>query len=202
MSRSDTRYTTFVTTAKIVLPLVAIGLLASLFLISGGPEESQVIPYSEVELTEILQGQRLGTPTYRGTLTDGSDVVVEAERAQPRADNRDIIDAEQIDALLTGATGNRIDLSAGRGSFDQSTQMATGSDGVVMEHSDGYRLETDALTAFIDRFEIATQALLTLTGPGFELQAGRATITRATGEPGTEVLDFTDGVHVLYTGGE
>lgn len=198
MLRSENSYSNFVSLAKIVMPIVGLGMLSSLFLINRTPDQSTAIPYSDVELNEILHGQRLSEPKYRGTLEDQSEVMVDAERAQPDPQNDAIINAQIVRGTITQTTGAVITLTAPNGLFDQSLQVAKAMNGAVVTHSDGYTLTSDTLLAQIDRLDFQTVSDVVIVGPDIRIEAGRMHL-RNQGVPKSELADFTQGVKVVYT---
>ena len=198
MLRSENSYSTFVSLAKIIMPIVGLGMLSSLFLINRTPDQSTAIPYSDVELNEILHGQRLSEPKYRGTLEDRSKVMVDAARAQPDAQNDAIINAQIVKGTITQPDGTMITLTAPDGLFDQSLQLAKAFNGAVLTHSDGYILTSDTLFAQIDRLDFQTESDVLIVGPDIRIEAGRMHL-RSQGAPMSELADFTQGVKVVYT---
>ena len=198
MFSPDKGYTTFVTTAKIVLPLVAIGLLASLFLVQGPPDETSVIPYSDVELDEIVSGQRLGGPEFRGTTAGDYSVQLVADEARPDPEQASTILAIAVAAIVRIPEGDEIRFRAGTGRFDQIARVATGSDGVTLRHSGGYEMRSDAVRAKIDTVDLETLAPVTLTSDTMVLEAGKLHAVAESGS-GALVLDFTGGVKLIYT---
>ncbi len=191
-------YSNFVTLAKIVLPLAAIALLASLFLLADGPRESQSIPYSDVELDEIISGQRLARPSYRSVLADGSPLAVRAERAIPDPTTEGRIKAEDITVEMISQDAVRTYLTAPRGVFDEASQTGAATGGVRVERSDGYVATTPGLRATILGDRIETLGPLLAFGPGIRLEAGSGRLTQDPNRPGTEVLVFTGGVKLIY----
>ena len=198
MLGAEHRYSTFVGMTKIVMPIVGLGMLSSLFLINRTPDQSEAIPYSEVELNEILHGQRLGNPQFRGTLDDRSEVLFDAERAQPDPENNDIINAQIVTGLITQLDGTIITLETPSGFYDQGLRFAEGRDGVIVTHSDGYTLTSDIVRAEMDSLDIRTDAPVVIIGPNIVLEAGRMHLFEQ-GRPDSELVHFTQGVKLVYT---
>lgn len=198
MLRSENSYSTFVSFAKILMPIVGLGLLSSMFLINRAPDQSVAIPYSDVELNEILHGQRLGQPQFRGTLEDRSEVLLNAEQAQPDPENNDIINALDVSGTIKQVDGAIITLETPNGYYDQTKRVVEGFNGVIVTHSGGYKLTSDTLRAEMDRLDISTTAPVVIVGPDFRLEAGLMHL-RDNGRPGSEHVDFTQGVKLVYT---
>jgi lipopolysaccharide export system protein LptC len=191
-------YSGFVSFAKIVLPLAAIGLLASLFLLAGGPEETERIPYSDIELDEIISGQRLASPNYQSVLADGSALSLVAERGLPDQDVPGRIRAEEIIARLTALDGLRTLLTAPKGIYDEDSGIAAATGGVRIRRSDGYVATTPGFRTQIDGRAAETLGQLIVEGPGLYLKAGLARLTQGDGGAGSEVLVFSGGIKLIY----
>lgn len=198
MTYSGNLYSGFVTFAKIVLPLAAIGLLASLFLLAGGPEETERIPYSDVELEEIISGQRLASPNYQSVLADGAALSIVAERGLPDQEVKGRIRADEIVARLTGLDGIRTLLTAPHGIYDEQTQIAAATGGVRIRRSDGYVATTPGIRTQIDGKAAETLGRLIVEGPGVYLEAGSARLTQGDAGSGSEVLVFSGGIKLIY----
>ncbi len=196
MADRSGRYTTFVTTAKIVLPLVALGLLASLFLFSGVQRDIRELPYSESEIAEIITGQRLSAPQYRGTLESGDVIAVTADSAAPSPEDRQTILAETVSARVDRSDGEIIEMTAPRGGLDQTARTAFAEGGIVLTTSDGYELRAPRGTAAIDGLDVSAEGLVVVLGPGLRLEAGAMHLSGS--GPGTEQVVFTGGIKLLY----
>ncbi|HDR29767.1 MAG TPA: hypothetical protein ENN83_14595, partial [Rhodovulum sp.] len=62
MASHDNAYSRFIALAKIVLPLAALGILSTLFLISRDTPSGDDLPYSRVAVDELIREQRIGAP--------------------------------------------------------------------------------------------------------------------------------------------
>jgi lipopolysaccharide export system protein LptC len=56
-------YSRLVAWLKIILPLIALGILATLFLVSRTIDPSQTIPYADVDVQDLARNQRVGAPS-------------------------------------------------------------------------------------------------------------------------------------------
>lgn len=180
------------------LPMVAIGLLASLFLLADGPDETISIPYSDVELDEIITGQRLAAPIYRGVLADSSALSVSAAQALPDTEVKGRINGEDIIARVTEKSGVRTVLTAPQGSFDENDQTATIQGGILLRRSDGYQAITEGITVKIEENAIQSHGRIEIRGPRIFLEAGQARLVQGPRGPGSEVMVFTEGVKLIY----
>ena len=188
-------YSTVVSWAKIILPLVALGLLSTLFLFSRTPDPNRAIPFAAVDVEELAREQRLGNPRFAGTLPDGREVIFTAERAAPVAGDPNLIEADGVEARIDLTERIILLVVAGGGLFDLRAQIADLAQTVQLTTSDGYQLSTEELHFELRASTVDAPGNVALTGPGVELTAGRMQISSV---DGNDVVVFNDGVRVLY----
>ena len=83
MGQGRDGYSRAVAIFKVLLPLAALGILATLFLISRGSQMDAVIPFAEDELNERTTNQQITKPFFSGTTAQGDELVVTADIARP-----------------------------------------------------------------------------------------------------------------------
>lgn len=178
--------------------MVAIGLLASLFLFANGSNETTSIPYSDVELEEIIMGQRLAAPNYRSVLTDGSALSVNAVHTQPDAEIKGRINGEGIIARVSEKSGVRTVLTAPEGYFNENNHTATTLGGTLIRRSDGFQAITEGITVEIEENAVRSHGRIEVRGPRVFLEAGQAHLNQGASGPGSEVMVFSEGVKLIY----
>lgn len=198
MARADNPYSRFVAWVKIVLPVMALAILASLFLFQRIDDSLQPLPFSEVELEQLAKGQGIGGPHFTGMTEDGRSLSLQAETAFPRLGNRRIVDAQTVRAVLETTEHGAITLVAKSAVVDQEASAADLAGGVLVETESGYRVVTEALRSALDRTDVESLGPADLTGPGFEAKAGRMHLKSDTEQPDNVILVFKDGVHLIY----
>jgi len=198
MPRADNRYSQFVTAAKIILPLLALGLLSSLFLISNAPEGELTIPFSDMELEEIVEGQRILRPRYRTVLDSGATARFTAESARPDPDDPDRFLAEEITGRVMQTDGVQIDIRGAAGAMDNAARMVQITGGLRLSRTDGYTLSTEGAEASLDGQRGETTGEVIVLGPGITLTAGKAQLVPDPATGARQVV-FTDGVKLVYT---
>ena len=77
------RYSRTVAYLKVLLPLTALALLSTLFLISRGIDTEAVIPFAQKDIEERMRGQQLTAPFFSGTTSGGDEIMVTASTARP-----------------------------------------------------------------------------------------------------------------------
>lgn len=177
---------------KIILPLIAIGVLSTLFLFAGRPDPEDALIVSEVDVAELADEQRLGRPRFAGMLEGGQALRFTAERAAPLADSTEIFTAETVAVRVTLEPGLEALIDAGGALVDMVGQSAELSGGVIIRRTDGVRLRTEALTLGLAALS-ATSGAVELMGPGLTLDAAAMEVT------GDALIRFNGGVRVVYT---
>jgi lipopolysaccharide export system protein LptC len=190
-------YSVIVSWAKIILPMVALGLLSTVFLFSRQIDPEAAIPFADIDLEERLREQRLSKPNYATTTEDGSALTIVAESAAPVLDG-DGGTAENIVARLKRIDGTTIDMTSDSGRIE-GTKTLTLSGNVAIDTSDGYTLRSDEMISAMNRTDITSPGPITGTGPFGDLQAGRMHLTVQENQDGILAV-FEDGVRLIYTG--
>lgn len=193
MARADNRYSRFVATLKILLPLAALGLLSTLFLLARDGEEGRGLPVGEI----LAEGEMAD---FRYTArTEGGALTVTGERAAPRAANYARVEVSGLAAILDGEGGVQTRLTAESGLLDRREERATFTGAVRVETSDGWRIDSAALETAFDGAWVESPGAVEVTGPGLDLSAGAMRLEEsAAGTQAGHAL-FNGGVRLVYT---
>src|SRR6056297_1503205 len=124
---------------------MAIGLLSSLFLLSGAPDPDAALPYAEVDIDQITREQRVTEPRFAGVLGDGREIILTADTVSAEASRTDRIQAQSIEGRMDLSLTDFLTIQADFGDIDMVAQMATFSEDVVLQSSMGYRVESETL---------------------------------------------------------
>lgn len=176
---------------KVGLPLAALALMSTVFLLAKAPVTDGEIPYADI--AEIAQEPRVSGAQVTGVASDGSVIEINADKAQPEGR---VIRIEGLSADIQSVEGTEIRLRAGEGEIDNDDQIARLFGLARIETSNGYEMETSGLTANLDTGRIESDGALEIQSPFGELTAGRLVI-ETDGPDGQRML-FEDGVHLLY----
>lgn len=201
MALYDNAYSRAIAWLKIVLPLLALGILSTIFLVSRTIEPSQTLPYADVDAKEFVREQRIGSPNYSGVAANGAAITLTADSARPELDNPDIINATRLDARIRQTDGSVLDIAAEAGIFDSDAGNAALNGGVKMVSSRGYTLTTDRMLAHLDGTEMETETPVLIDGPQLRIEAGQMQMRLKSPKDGPRgyVVVFKDGVKLVYT---
>lgn len=194
MARAHGAYSRIIAGLKILLPLVALALLSTLFLLSRSRE-----PLQDVPVVEALQGQtateRVTAPFYSGTTARGDALSLTAATVRPLSE--DVLVADALSARLRLSDGSEIRLSADTAELSDITKRALLKGNVQVDSSTGYVVTTDQLWSSVDQTEAESLGPVTGRGPAGRLEAGKMRVEASDFDGSVQIL-FTDGVKLIY----
>ncbi|PVA07721.1 hypothetical protein [Thalassorhabdomicrobium marinisediminis] len=193
MTRDTNLYSQFVSFLKILLPLAALTLMSTVFLLARPPSGDNQIPYAELD--RMAQEPRLSGAHVSGVAEDGSVIELTARTTRPTGD---LIEAEALAAGIDTADGTRIDIRAGRGEIDSAARTARLTGLAHLQTSNGYEMETSGFTADLATGRITSDGALEVKAPFGSLTAGELVIDTPQDADG-QVMLFQKGVRLVYT---
>lgn len=188
-------YSKLVFILKIILPLVALGLLASLFLLSRNKTMDNAIPFAKTELDARIREQRISQPFYSGTNAAGDDIYLSAQKVVPKADGSDQSQLTGLDAQLTTQLATEYRIKSPTGSFDHALNILGLSGGVAITSTQGYAINTDELIISGGGMSIETTGAITGQGPNTAIEAGKMVISRPSATEPLQIR-FSQGIKV------
>lgn len=201
MARPDNPHSRLVFWLKIALPLVALALLSSMFLLARSPQRAAPPPVSPDELAALIREQRLRNPEYAGVTEDGAALRVSADLARAPGGGSageaapSEASAEGVAADYALPDGRHITILAGQALMDRAGGLLRMAGGVEIVTSTAWRLTTQALQAAMDRTRLMSDGTVEAEAPFGALTGGRMEIRR---EGESYLLLFTDGVKLIY----
>lgn len=191
------RHSMLVTWAKVALPLAALALLSTLFLLSGKIDPTTASIYAKVDVKALAREPRLNAPEYSGMTEDGAALTVRATVATPDPNGGTGASAQDVLAKLETATGLVAELSAKAGRFDPSGTGIALSEGVAMQTSTGYRLQTAQIIMATDRSQITAPEAVQGAAPFGTIAAGAMELSRPAPDAPYDLV-FNGGVKLIY----
>lgn len=180
---------------KVALPLTALAILSTLFLIARKIDPDAALPYAEVDIADRLREPRMTAPAFSGVTRDGAAITVTAAEARPGSESAS---AAQVAAQIVTPDGGRTALSAGQVTLDQTADTLTLGGGVQIATPQGYEIRTDGLRMALDRTSAESAGRVEGFGPAGQVEAGGLTMTTDAAAPGSYVLVFNHGVSLIY----
>ena len=181
--------------AKVILPLVAVGLLSTLFFLARTVSDPGDIPFAEIG--QLAREQQITAPTFSGLSTDGSTITITAQSAQPQDGNLEKLSVSDPQLDLNATDGTSLTIFAGEGVVDNEASLARLSGLARLETSNGYLMETTELVADLQTGTVNSLGPLAIIAPFGEITAGLVRIELGQNGEGQQ-MHFTEGVSMLY----
>lgn len=182
------RYSQFVGWLKILLPLAALTLLSTLFLIARAPVQTEV-PVAAIE--ELARSQHVSSPRFAGVAGNGAAVSLTAVSIRP--DGRDSLILDGFDIQIDTPAGERVDITASRGLFNGESGIVNLTGLARLVTSTGYEVESAGLAANLREGSVVSHGALAARAPFGALEAGAMQM-----HDGGDVMVFNEGVRLLY----
>ena len=187
MSWRDQFHSSFVAFMKILLPLIALGILSTLFLFSDNFDPGEAVPTATIDLQQRAEDQGATNATFAGVTASGDKVLLVTEKSRP----------DDVLAEYLLSSGTAIDIRSLHGEMDQRNNSASLTGDVLVKTTTGYTISTDALSTQFDTLYAETLGPISGQAPAGDLTAGRMVLEH-NDETGTPHLRFTDGVKLVY----
>lgn len=191
------RYSRMVAYLKVLLPLAALALLSTLFLISRGVDTKAVIPFAQKEIEDRMRGQQVTAPFFSGTTSQGDEIMVTASVARAGSFAGNGATASDLEAVIRLSRGGRMTLVSDQGSINPDEDIARFSGHVVLTSADGLTVRTEALETALSTLMASSPGEVTATGPMGNLTAGQMLIT-AKSEGAPVQMVFKNRVKLVY----
>lgn len=196
MARDGNTYSRVIGWLKVALPLAALAILSTVFLVSNQVEVTTAIPYSSAEIEDRLREPRMTAATYSGVTRDGAALTIKADTARPDASGGG--QAAALTGLLETPDGQKTDLTAADGTVDSETRLVHLTGDVVVTTSTGYRVSGDSFTAAMDETHVESQAPVAADGPPGRITADQMVLRADAAAEGSYVLVFNGAVKLVY----
>lgn len=195
MARNRGGYSRLIAGLKILLPLVALALLSTLFLLSDSREPLENVPFAGGDAGAEIMTQGVSAPYYSGTTEAGDLLTMTARRARPLAGGD--VEADTVQARMAMKDGGTLDLDSALARLNDGERALHLTGGVTIRSSQGYTLRTKGLATQLDRIEATSDGHVSGDGPLGQLEAGQLDIAPAD-ESGAVQMHFTGGVKLIY----
>lgn len=182
---------------RVLLPLVALAMLSTMFLLSRGSDSESRIPYAEVDAQAAARDGRIVGPEYMGVTDDGVQMSLRADSVTPdRAGEGGQASDLRLD--WQRPDGVTADVTAPAGGAGDGVVQLEG--GVVMSTSTGWQVRSSQLQAQTDRSVITADQGIEADAPFGTLRADRMRLAPQddAGDDSPAILNFSGGVRLIY----
>ncbi len=192
-------YTRFVRITKVVLPLIAIGLLGTVFLFTNDDSLEGGFTFSKADLDTLESGMRIVKPRLFGSNPNGDLYNFVADTLLPDSLTPSLVEARKISGEIQYQTGGTLQLSAGKAEFMLEGNQIRLSDGMLVVLPDGTRVTGEGLLAELDTGKLTSNGAVSVTSPLGKIQAGNFRVERVEvdGEE-KQMIWFENGVMLSF----
>ncbi len=198
MASYDNTYSRVVAWLKIILPILALAILSTLFLVARTIDPAKNIPYAEVDIDELAREQRIGNPDFSGLTEGGVAIRLKAREAKPDPDREGRVLGSEIDATIDLPDGQSYEVSAPTLSMDNSDQIARLGGGVLITSGPALTLRTEGLEMGLKTTRVASQTETVVNTDTGTLTAGKFAMTGDGTAERPYLVVFKDGIHLIY----
>jgi lipopolysaccharide export system protein LptC len=181
---------------KVGLPLIALGILSTLFLLSRSVDPGRSIPFADVEVQARLRDQQVTAPVFSGATAKGDEITFQADRLTTPAGTTGANMAQDVRLRLRLIEGTQLALVATQAEFDLGADRMALKGDVIISTSSGYDITTDLVSARISKVDITAPGGISARTPAGHLTAGAMRIHSPT--DGSAQILFSNSVKLLY----
>ncbi len=190
-------YSRLVAFLQVFLPLLALAILSTLFLLSRNINTDAAIPFAESEIEDRVRDQLVTGPFYSGQTTRGDRIAISATTLAMPDGGGSVSTANEVTAQIDLAQGGRIIMTAQTGVVDMPAKNTTFEGDVLITTTSGYRIRSDALISTLGALEVTSPGAISATGPIGDLESGQFRLTSREDSNAVHLL-FTEGVKLIY----
>ena len=192
-------YTRFVTITKVVLPLIAIGLLGTVFLFTSDDSLDGGLSFSQADLETLESGMRIVRPRMFGSNPGGDLYNFVADALLPDSLDPSLVEAQKISGEIQYHDGGTVQLSAGKAEFMLKGNQIRLSGGMLVVLADGARVTGEGLLAELKTGKLTSNGAISAISPLGDIQAGnfRVEPVEADGEE-KQTIWFENGVTLSF----
>ena len=179
---------------RVILPLIALALLSTLFLLARKGDPGPAIPFAVDGPDDAARTPGIGAPMLSTVTAGGARVTLRAQRAEPGPGGGT---AQGIALDWVTRDGLTARLTADSGRMQDQALALTGRVDAAL--SSGWHLTAPSLTADLAVSRMTAAGPLAVTAPFGRLDAAGMVLGPAQGgSRGAQVLELNGGVRLLY----
>jgi lipopolysaccharide export system protein LptC len=197
MSWRENIHSRLVAWLKIVLPLAALAILSTLFLVARSIQVPDELPFAQIDLKERARNPQATEPAFAGVTDNGDRIAINAVSARPIDGDMSRVEATDVDGRMDMNGGSVIFVTSKKGLIDQPADMTRLTGDVVITTTDGYVMKTEALNAGLSTVWAETDGFVQGNGPPGRFTAGKMKLSTDP-ETGKSHLLLTQRAKLIY----
>ena len=197
MAIYDKIYFRVINFLKIALPVIGVGLIIAMFILSRDQVSKAVLPFDKNKFEHELAKQQINQLYYSGQTDAGDELALSAQAAAESLEGQDKLEMTSVSATVKTKYGLEINATAQFGEYLYSEKLLKMSGSVLISSSTGYQLSTPALLVSTDGTYIRGVGPVEGFSPIGKIQAGKIEIKRESANAPMQ-LWFSEKVMIDY----
>jgi len=191
--RRSARYSRFVGVVKVLLPLVALSILSTVFLLGDDDGFDNSLVFTSEDFDALEDTDALTRARFAGATMQGDYLSFSTTRIAPDLTRENVLEFSRLSGSAKFVSGQEAQIIAPTAFFFISDNRISMPEGGALSTSDGYRGRLETMNADLSTGNI-DGTVLDGKGPLGEIIAGRFEMNQS----GTEnrVLWFSEGVRL------
>ena len=198
-------HTRLVRILKTALPLVAIALLSTVFLVQENENNEGGLVFSSADLATLGDGLAINNPRIEGTTRDGNAYLITAEKAVPDQSQAERIEMSAFSAITRYSSGLSVEVHSPRAVAVLPSQNFSMLDHVSFRTSDGYTGNAGSADVDVKSGTLVASGGVSVDGPTGRIEADRLSVQSRFDENGdatdNPILKFEGGVALRFVSG-
>jgi lipopolysaccharide export system protein LptC len=190
--------TSFIRFLKIALPLLAVAILSTVFLVQNEDGFDGGLLFSTADKATLGDGLTIKNPRFSGKTDAGQAFSISAQIATPVGDDLRTVDVEGLSSVVHFEDGRQVEMQSATARIETSGQRISFVEGVNVRTSDGYMGHVGRLVADLESGVISGSEGVRFSGPTGKIDAQTMTISQSQNGgatySGDSVLEFGGGV--------
>lgn len=187
---------------RLALPLGALALLSTVFLLSSGVDPQRAVEMSDINVEELTREPRIGEARFAGVTNDATALTIVAHSVRSIGDLREdgpvLLYLDTPRGELEFPTGRIATFRGTEGRIDQSRDEIMLSGSVVLETSDGYLMTMPKLVSAIQTTHVQGTGGITGQAPAGDISADTVELTPSEQDSEGYLLAFKGNVRLIY----
>jgi len=187
---------------RLVLPLSALALLSTVFLLSTGVDPQRAVEMSDINVEELTREPRIGEARFAGVTIDATAITIVAHSVRSAGDLREdgpvLLYLDTPRGELEFPTGRIATFRGAEGRIDQSQDEIMLQGAVVLETSDGYIMTMPTLISAIQTTHVQGMGGIAGQAPAGDISADTVELTLSDDETEGYLLAFKGNVRLIY----
>ncbi|MGY6697825.1 MAG: hypothetical protein ACXIUW_17610 [Roseinatronobacter sp.] len=188
--------------ARLVLPLGAVALLSTIFLLPQTIDPQRAVELAEIDVTEITREPRVGAARFAGVTQDDTAVTIRARTVRSSGELAQtgpiVLSLKEPEGTLRFPAGRIAQFQGNEGRIDQPAGLLRLQGGVRLETSDGYVLSMPELQSDLGQTHVEGQGGVSGIAPSGEISSDTVKLTRIDGRDEGYLLAFRGNVRLIY----